>query len=71
MRSCLSMDNPDYIELAEVTDKLRWDCFLEGRIAKTWIEVMKPALAELSLYLTPERLGRSFTDKLLQVTHEQ
>ena len=32
---------------------------------------MKPALAESSLYLTPERWGRTFIDKLLQITHKQ
>ena len=33
MVDCLSLEDDEYRLLAEDTDKLRWDCFLEGRIA--------------------------------------
>ncbi len=44
MVDCLESNNTLYRVLAETTHKLRWDCFLEGRIASVWLEVVKPQL---------------------------
>ena len=40
VEQCLTIDDEEYILLAEDTDRLRWDCFLEGRIAAWWVNVV-------------------------------
>ena len=71
MQECLAIENEEYSTLAEVTDKLRWDCFLEGRIASQWIEVVTPQLKSSNLYLTPTKWGQQFIEQLLSITHKQ
>ena len=68
---CLHVDNASYRLLAESTDRLRWDSFLEGHISTVWLEVMKPQLQAGNTYLSPQRWGRQFIEQLLQNTHKQ
>ena len=39
MRSCLSQGQERFAKLAEDTDALGWDSFIEGRIAREWEKV--------------------------------
>ena len=52
-------------------DRLGWDCFVEGRISKVFLEVVKPTLSDRCSRTTPERWCRTFIGKLLQLTHKQ
>jgi len=71
MVECLRLEVDEYQRLAEATDLLQWDCFLEGRISPLWISLMKPVLIESGLRLPPEKWGRQFVELLLQITHKQ
>ena len=71
MIDCLHIDNNSYRLLAEATDRLRWDSFLEGRISTVWLDVMKPQLMDGNTYLSPQRWGRQLIEQLLQITHKQ
>ena len=70
MVECLRLDVEEYRSLAEATDRLQWDCFLEGRISPLWVSIMKPVLIQSGLCLPPEKWGRQFIE-LLQITHKQ
>ena len=71
MVDCLHVENTSYQLLAESTDRLRWDSFVEGRISTVWLEVVKPQLLAGNTYLSPQRWGRQFIEQLLQLTHKQ
>ena len=49
------------------TDKLGWDCMLEGRLSKEWLKYAKKNGSPTS----PERWTRRLMDKLIQITHQQ
>ena len=40
---------PEYVELARVTDMLRWDCVLKGKMVPKWGEGVEPMLVESPL----------------------
>ena len=71
MQDCVRGHSPTLTTLAISQDKLGWDCFIEGRISKLFLEAVTPALAARSRYLTPERWCRTLIGKLLQLTHKQ
>ena len=71
MVDCLSIEDDEYQLLAEDTDRLRWDCFLEGRIAARWISVVKLQLKTNNIYLSPSQWGQQFIEQLLSITHKQ
>ena len=73
MADCLHCDIEEYRSLAEATDNLRWDSFIEGRLSPLWLEVMRVPLREHKTYLhmTPERWGSTFIEHLLSLTHKQ
>ena len=71
MIDCLSVKGIGYDSVAEATDRLRWDSFVEGRIAKEWLVVVKPMLLDCGSSLPVESWGRMFIEKLLQLTHKQ
>ncbi len=71
MKDCLSLETPEYLQLAEETDRLRWDSFLEGRITSLWIQVIKPQLRESTLFMKPMCWGKEFIEHLLAITHSQ
>ena len=71
MIDCLHVRHTNFELVAKVSDRLRWDCLLEGRISTIWLEVVKPLLAESGSYLSPIRWGQQFIEKLLNITHKQ
>ena len=71
MLECLEYPDDDLELLARSQDRLGWDSFVEGRISKVFLEVMKPVLLEAGTYLSVERWSREFIELLLQLTHKQ
>ena len=71
MSECLPITSTDLELLAASQDKLGWDSFLEGRISKLFLQVMKSLLLESRRYLSTERWGQQFIGKLLNITHKQ
>ena len=71
MIDCLQGPDTNFEVLAEVTDRLGWDCLLEGRVSKVWLEVVSPMLHESGTYLSPTRWGQQFIAQLLNITHKQ
>lgn len=71
MLECVPYPDADLEIVARSQDRLGWDCFVEGRISKVFLEHMKPVLLEYGTYLSPERWGRTFIELLLQLTHKQ
>ena len=69
----LELKEPEYQQLAQETDSLRWDCFIEGRATKLWIDIVivTPQLKESQLFLSPNRWGLQFLEYLLVITHRQ
>ena len=45
-RECIRSENNTYQVLAGVQYRLHWDSFLEGRISKVWLKIMRPVLLE-------------------------
>jgi len=45
MADCIQNEGSPYYFLAQVQDRLGWDCFVEGRISTLFLETMKPCLA--------------------------
>ena len=71
MIDCLQVQDTNFEVLAKVTDRLGWDCLLEGRVSKVWLEVVSPMLHESGTYLSPTRWGQQFIAQLLNITHKQ
>ena len=44
MLDCRTLHTPNFVRLAEESDGLHWDSFMEGRISKRWLDIMKPGL---------------------------
>ena len=59
-----------YKSLAIVQDRLCWDCFVEGRIYKLFLQVMKPCLREVGRR-SVDQWGQDFVKSLLHLTHKQ
>ena len=51
------------------TDKLGWDCMLEGRLSKEWLKYARKRLTANNSPTSPERWTRRLMDKLIQITH--
>merc|ERR1712153_265864 len=71
MMECLSVQTREYVNLAQVCDKIGYDWLVEGIISSMWLEVVRPMLKEAGLRLSPQRWGREFVAKLLNITHKQ
>ena len=71
MMECLSVQTSEYVNLAQVCDRIGYDGLVEGRIASKWLEIVRPMLKEAGLRLSPQRWGREFVAKLLNITHKQ
>ena len=67
---CLADHDSSYTSLAIVQDRLGWDCFVEGRICKLFLQVMKPCLREVGRR-SVDQWGRDFVKSLLHLTHKQ
>ena len=44
----------NYEQLIEETDRLGWDCLVEGRVSKKWIEYARDRLKETGNPMSPE-----------------
>ena len=71
MQSCLSQGQERFAKLAEDTDALGWDSFIEGRIAREWEKVATTEHRRMGSGFQEERWGAILVDKLLQLTHRQ
>ena len=71
MLDYLTLHTQDCVRLDEESDGLHWDSFLEGRISKLWLDIMKPGLLVSTTRLTPMSWGAQFIELLLQITHKQ
>ena len=67
---CLVDQDSCYKSLAIVQYRLGWDCFVEGRICKLFLQVMKPCIREVGRR-SVEQWGREFFKSLLHLTHKQ
>ena len=71
MRSCLSQGQERFAKLAEDTDALGWDSFIECRIAREWEKVGTTEHRRMGSGFHEEKWGAVLVDKLLQLTHRQ
>ena len=71
MVECLSIQTPEYVNLAGVCDRIGYSRLVEGRIASMSLKGIRPMLKEVGLRLSPQRWGRDFVAKLLNITHKQ
>ena len=71
MISCTHTTSPLLQTLATVQDRLGWDNFVEGRIRKLFVEVVRVNLDSIQSRLTPEKWCMTFIRKLLHLTHKQ
>ena len=69
--SCLPFSEGTFANLTRTTDRLGWDCFLEGRISQAWMPVAKQILADNGSQLLVETWGKQFITKLLNIVHKQ
>ena len=58
-------------QLIHETDRLGWDCLLEGRVSAQWIAYAKYWLTQTSNPMSPEGWTRRLMDRLLRITHQQ
>ena len=65
MIDCLTLHTPDFVRLTKESDGLHWDSFLEGRISKRWLDIMKPGLLSSTTRPIPMRWGAQFIRLLL------
>ena len=56
--------------MAKVQDRLGWDCIMEGRILKIFVEHQRTHLAHTSTRMTAKRWTRGLIARLLQITHK-
>ena len=72
MKECLAAGSSTILSAAvESQDQLGWDCFVEGRISKVFLEVVANSWSGRRVRQMPERWCRIFIGKLLQLTHKQ
>ena len=70
MLNCLTLHTPNLVRRAEESDGLHWDSFLEERISKRWLDIMKPGLLASTTRLTPTRWETQFIKLLLKITYK-
>ena len=58
-------------DLIEETTSLGWDCLVEGRISKVWLEFARYGLAATRNPMGTEGWAKRFVDHLLRITHQQ
>ena len=60
-----------YKHLIEETDRLGWDCLVEGKGSTKWIEYARDRLKETGNPMSPESWTKGLMDRLLSITHQQ
>jgi hypothetical protein len=69
MQDCTRVEEAGLHLLAIVSNRLHWDCFLEGCIAREWIVFVTPLLQ--GTRIRPVMWGKTLITKLLNITHKQ
>jgi hypothetical protein len=67
VQDCSWVEEAGLCLLAIASNRLRWNCFLEGRIAREWIVYVTPLLQGTS----PVTWAKTLITKLLNITHKQ
>ena len=71
MEDCIPSSEGLVLDLVQTTDRLGWDCFLEGRISRAWTPVVSQILATNGSQLLADSWGKQFITKLLNIVHKQ
>ena len=71
MVDCVYGNDDNLVKAAEISDRLGWDSFLEGRISSHWLIVAAPFLSSRSQYLLPAAWGQGFITRLHKIVHTQ
>lgn len=71
MENCIPSSEGLVSDLVRTTDRLGWDCFLEGRISRAWTPVVSQILATNGSQLLADSWGKQFITKLLNIVHKQ
>ena len=71
MVNCMYGNNENLIEVAQISDRLGWDSFLEGRISTHWLAVSALFLSRGSQHLLPTAWGHRFITRLHKIVHMQ
>jgi hypothetical protein len=69
MQDCTWVEEASLHLLAIARDRLHWDCFLEGRIAREWIVFVTLLLQ--GTRIRPVMWAKTLITKLLNITHKQ
>ena len=64
-------EDSDYLDYAEEHDRLGWDCFLEGRISHSLLDIQRDCLHRAGAYMTIKTWSKQFIHHMLCVTHRQ
>ena len=64
-------DDSEYLDYAREHDQLGWDCFLEGRISSSLLEIQRDCLHRSGAYMTIGKWSKQFIHHMLCVTHRQ
>ena len=71
MKECTKSYQTQLITLAELQDRLGWDCFVEGRISRVFLQVIKASLSARESQQTAKNWCQKLVGSLLQITHKQ
>jgi len=69
MQDCSQVEEAGVRSLAIASNRLHWDCFLEGCIAREWIVFVTPLLQGTRIH--PVMWAKTLITKLLNITHKQ
>jgi hypothetical protein len=69
MQDCSWVEEASLCLLAILSNRLHWDCFLEGRIAREGIVFVTPLLQ--GTRIRPVMWAKTLITKLLNITHKQ
>eukprot|EP00956_Cyclotella_meneghiniana_P022235 scaffold41755_cov46-Cyclotella_meneghiniana.AAC.1 len=64
-------EDSEYLDYAKEHDRLGWDCFLEGRISSSLLEIQRDCLHRAGAYMTIKTWSKQFIHHMLCVTHRQ
>jgi hypothetical protein len=71
MESCVNGNDETLLNLAQSSNRLGWDRFIEGRISVMWLSGVSPILSLTCPHLPIKSWGRQFITKLHNVVHKQ
>jgi hypothetical protein len=71
MSDCVHGTNSFLHSVASASDRLGWDCMLEGRISTQWLQLVASLLQRMGHQLLPQAWGLLFITKLHNIVHKQ